>query len=51
MKKVLLLLIVVLAVGGMWVVGQYNSLVTGRAGVDAAWSNVEVQYQRRGDLV
>ena len=31
--------------------GQYNSLVSGRAGVDTAWSNVEVQYQRRADIV
>ncbi len=51
MKKFLLILIVILAVGGMWVVSQYNSLVTGRAGVDAAWSNVEIQYQRRADIV
>ena len=51
MKKVLLIILAIIVVGVLWVVGQYNSLVTGRAGVDTAWSNVEVQYQRRGDLI
>ncbi len=51
MKKFLLLVVIILVVGGLWGVGQYNSLVAGRAGVDAAWSNVEVQYQRRADIV
>lgn len=51
MKKFLLVVVIVLVVGGLWAVGQYNSLVAGKAGVDKAWSNVEVQYQRRGDLV
>jgi len=51
MKKFLLLVVIVIAVVGLWFVGQYNSLVSGRAGVDAAWSNVEVQYQRRADIV
>lgn len=51
MKKFLLLVVVILVIAGFWGVGQYNSLVAGRAGVDAAWSNVEVQYQRRSDIV
>lgn len=51
MKKFLLLVVIVLGITGFWIVGQYNSLVSGRAGVDAAWSNVEVQYQRRADIV
>jgi LemA protein len=51
MKKLLLLVVAVIVVLGLWTVGQYNSLVTGRAGVDTAWSNVEVQYQRRADIV
>lgn len=51
MKKFLLLVVAVIVVIGLWTVGQYNSLVTGRAGVDTAWSNVEVQYQRRADIV
>lgn len=51
MKKVLLIFLAIVVFGGFWMVGQYNSLVSGRAGVDAAWSNVEVQYQRRSDIV
>ncbi len=51
MKKTLLIILAIIVVGVLWVVGQYNSLITGRAGVDTAWSNVEVQYQRRGDLI
>lgn len=41
----------IIVLGGLWAVGQYNSLVSGRSGVDTAWSNVEVQYQRRADIV
>jgi LemA protein len=51
MKKFLLLVVAVIVAVGLWGIGQYNSLVTGRAGVDNAWSNVEVQYQRRADIV
>jgi len=32
-------------------VGIYNSLVTKSQGVDAQWSQVETQYQRRYDLI
>jgi len=51
MKKILLIILAIIVVAGLWIVGQYNGLVAGRAGVDAAWSNVEVQYQRRADIV
>lgn len=51
MKKSLIIIIAIIAVAGLWIVGQYNGLVAGRAGVDAAWSAVEVQYQRRSDIV
>lgn len=51
MKKSLVIIIAIIAVAGLWIVGQYNGLVAGRAGVDAAWSAVEVQYQRRSDIV
>jgi LemA protein len=47
MKKSLLIILAIIVVAGLWIVGQYNGLVTGRASVDTAWSNVEVQYQRR----
>lgn len=51
MKKLFLIIVVVVALGVLWLMGAYNSLVSGRAGVDRAWSDVEVQYQRRNDLV
>lgn len=51
MKKFLLFIVVIVLVGAFWAVGQYNSLVSGKANVAQAWSNVQVQYQRRGDLV
>ena len=51
MKKLLLIILAVVVLGVIWIVGQYNGLVTGRTGVDTAWSNVEVQYQRRADIV
>lgn len=30
---------------------SYNGLVTKEEGLDSAWSNVEMQYQRRADLI
>jgi LemA protein len=36
-------------VGSFW--GNYNSLVTKSQAVDAQWSQVEAQYQRRYDLI
>ena len=40
----------VVVVGGFWATA-YNSLVKGRQGVDAAWAEVQNQYQRRSDLI
>lgn len=51
MKKLFLLIVAVIAVVALWTIGQYNNLVTGRASVDQSWANVEVQYQRRADLI
>lgn len=34
-----------------WVTGSYNQMITQREGVDATWSQVETQYQRRFDLI
>ena len=42
------LIALVLAVGG---VGTYNSLVGSSQAVDAQWSQVEIVYQRRADLI
>lgn len=36
---------------GLWIGGNYNSLVTSRNAVDNSWAKVETQYQRRLDLV
>ena len=44
--------LIALAVGiGLYLVGQYNSLVSADEQVKEAWSNVETQYQRRADLI
>ena len=51
MKKSLLALLIIIGIAALWSIGQYNSLVSGKAGVDNAWGNVQVQYQRRSDLV
>lgn len=47
-------LIVILAIIGMlvlWIVGIYNSLVSLRNQVKNAWSQIDVQLQRRYDLI
>ena len=41
----------VLLVIGLWVMNTYNKLVEQEETVEAAWSQVENQYQRRADLV
>jgi LemA protein len=45
---VLVLLVVIIATS---LIGTYNSLVTQSQKVDAQWSQVETQYQRRYDLI
>lgn len=50
MKK-WLIVIVVIAILGIWSVSSYNGLVTVRADAKTAWSNVESSYQRRNDLI
>jgi LemA protein len=45
-----IVVLVILIVGGFfW--GTYNSLVTKSQAVEAQWSQVETQYQRRYDLI
>lgn len=41
----------VVVIVALWVVGVYNSLITMRTGIDNTWAQVEVQYQRRADLI
>jgi LemA protein len=47
----LLILLIVLAVLGFIVVGMYNSLVRARNEVKNAWSQIDVQLNRRHDLI
>ena len=55
MKKGLLILlaIIVIAIIGCYSFfkSNYNSMVTGKEQVEAQWSQVENQYQRRNDLI
>ena len=53
MKKLSTSAVLILAVAaiGLWVLTSYNGLVTANESVDAAWSQVETQYQRRFDLI
>lgn len=53
MKKIPAWLIVVsvIVLLGFWLMSSYNGLVTAKELVDKDWGNVEVQYQRRADLV
>ncbi len=43
--------IVIVLILGMWVVGIYNGETIREQQVNGAWANVEVQYQRRFDLI
>jgi len=51
MSTVLFLLVVLIVVAVIWGVGIYNSLITLRNKVDNAWSQIDVQLQRRLDLI
>ena len=45
------IIIGVLLLLAVWIGGTYNSLVQSRESVNTAISNVDSQYQRRGDLI
>lgn len=49
MKKIIPIVIVLLLV--FWGISTNNGLVTKQENVEAAWSKVETQYQRRADLI
>ncbi len=51
MKKTTIIIIAVVVILGLWVGVKYNSLVTARESIDAQWSQVQAQYQRRFDLI
>jgi len=48
---VLIIVLVVLAVIVAWLVGMYNSLVRAKNEVGNAWSQIDVQLNRRHDLI
>ena len=48
---VLAVVIGLVVIGGLWMVGQRNRLVTLEEQVDAAWSEIDNQLQRRSDLI
>jgi LemA protein len=49
--KNLLIGIGAIAILGMWFAGMYNSMIDMNEGVDKSWSEIEIQYQRRADLI
>ena len=51
MKYVIGIVLAVLALVGFSAMSSYNGFVSLQEGVDAEWSNVETQYQRRFDLI
>jgi len=44
----ILIVVIVLII---WVVGSYNNFIVLSQNIDGQWANVEVQYQRRIDLI
>jgi len=48
---VLAVIVVIVILFGLVGIGSYNSLVTKRQSVDAQWSEVQNQMQRRADLI
>jgi len=47
----LLIIILIVAALLIWVIGAYNGLVTLKQRVKNAWSQIDVQLQRRFDLI
>ena len=50
MSPLIVVLIIVAAVG-LWIVGAYNALVRCRNRVKESWSDIDVQLKRRYDLI
>lgn len=49
--KITIVVLGVLAIIALWAMNSFNALVEGQEDVEAAWAQVENQYQRRADLV
>jgi LemA protein len=47
----LVILIIILLLPGLWLIIQYNALVTLRNYIAEAWSNVDTELKRRYDLI
>ena len=47
----LVVLVVIVAVIGFWIMGMYNRLVSARQQAEEAWSGIDVQLKRRTDLI
>lgn len=50
-RVALIVLIVIVAGFGFYLIGLYNGLVRGRNEVKSAWSSIDVQLKRRYDLI
>src|SRR3989338_8644707 len=46
-----LILIIILVVLGLWLAGAFNALVRSRNRVKESWSDIDVQFKRRYDLI
>ena len=51
MKKVILILVALVAIFAFWGIGSYNNLVNLNEDVNAKWSNIDTMLQRRADLI
>lgn len=51
MDLTLIIILVIVAVIGIFLWATYNSLVTSNVRVDEAWSDITVQLKRRADLI
>lgn len=51
MVFVLLVLLAIIVLVFFWIVGTYNGLIVSKNRVDNAWSQIDVQLQRRFDLI
>ncbi len=51
MSVALIIVLVVVALIGLWLIAVFNGLIGLRNRVDEAWSDIEVQLKRRYDLI
>jgi len=51
MKKILVILLVIIALVLLYGLFTYNRLISGRENIDNQWAQVQTEYQRRFDLI